>query len=248
MGCSMRRPVLATLLCAASAAPVSSQMDRRSDVPIPDRELRIQGVVVDAEGRPVAGARVVLDQDRRVETDREGGFAFQHVAAGGHDITAVTDGCEVAAGPFELVAGRDARLRLVVREQEPGWEPPPDALVVGVGTNDLRAMEGWSLVRVVESLAPALEQRSRQTRFAGGDAGGRPTVLFGPGEPVLLFDGMVVRRDANRLLQSVQARDAARVEVIRLPDGSAPEAPALVIRVDTRTAEENTRACGAPGR
>ncbi len=137
----------------AAASPVSRELVvpvteiHRCVVQFPDAGL--EGVVVDPEGRPVAGAAVwVLADDNRPVgngfSDGEGGFAFLGLDAGAARVTAV-HGEYGDAEPVrvELEAGRS----------------------VGPVTVELRPPEGAELALVVRS--------------AGGSLAGAPVYLVG---------------------------------------------------------------------
>lgn len=80
------------------------------------RGRRVAGCVVDAEGVPVVGARVMLDgtNSRSLRTtDADGDFAFGHVALGPHTVSVESPEVECAA--FDCPESSNAGLRLVVR-------------------------------------------------------------------------------------------------------------------------------------
>jgi hypothetical protein len=73
---------LAMLLCLAGAGVAKAQVD----IPGPERLTHIEGIVVNSSGHPAADLAVTLLRDDKVayrtQTDKSGGFNFEHVAAG----------------------------------------------------------------------------------------------------------------------------------------------------------------------
>jgi RNA polymerase sigma factor (sigma-70 family) len=103
-----------------------------------DEGLALEGRVVDASGRPLAGAHVGLGADRQimqseypsVATDAQGGFQFGHVPAGTQTVTAQAPGhspelADVIVAPgmkpveLRLGAGHVLRGRAVNQQGQP---------------------------------------------------------------------------------------------------------------------------------
>ncbi len=68
----------------------------------------LRGRVVDAQGRPVAGERVVLDREHETTTDASGAWSFEHVEAALHGLELPRDRWLVARVPAGGVLDVDA--------------------------------------------------------------------------------------------------------------------------------------------
>jgi hypothetical protein len=82
--------------------------------------LLLSGVVVDAEGRPVADARVMLAAapievpDIAVLTGEDGGFSIAVPATGSYRVAAYGE-AGLAQETVDVARGRAARVRLVIQ-------------------------------------------------------------------------------------------------------------------------------------
>ncbi len=92
-----------------------------------DPVAKVEGALVDAEGRPVRGGRVSLwevvsspvrhrpfQAPRRVDADDAGRFVFRGVVAGAWGVTALSSGFGVATREVTAVAGKATRADLVL--------------------------------------------------------------------------------------------------------------------------------------
>ena len=170
---------------------------------------RVEGRVVDAESRPVAGARVrtsIEGEESSATTDAAGVFALEGLRAGEAEFSAFSEahgdaqwtttlepGAKTSWSPT-LVAARTVRVRVVDAESR----PVPGRRV------RLQTSEGWT---------PAAEIRLEQT----SDAEGRVRFIVERGRPIA--DGFAG--------DSVHTPDAAHAE-LTLKDHPAAGAPVFV--------------------
>jgi hypothetical protein len=108
--------------CARSTVAVPLLVEEEPDT---RGELRLEGRVVDGEGQPVSGARVMIDRGRFVLSGEDGGFAFDDLAAGLHRLSARSEDryadtvlvtLRDAREPVGLTMRRGMRLTLHVRD------------------------------------------------------------------------------------------------------------------------------------
>src|SRR5579871_6583420 len=80
----------------------------------------VSGYVRDSLGRPVQGATVRLDTAMRAGTDGDGHFQIRRASPGNHVIVVRRIGfLPLTSPPFEVAAGRDTTLNLVLASEPP---------------------------------------------------------------------------------------------------------------------------------
>lgn len=116
----MKRGVLALIVCVALSAACATTPSARSNPARPTSPTAISGVVIGGDGKPLAGARVILQRlgaaapilsqaDPTVRTNAEGRFSFDEPAAGRYQLLLLhpTFGWLMAQG---VSPGRTVRL------------------------------------------------------------------------------------------------------------------------------------------
>ena len=128
------RPVaLAAVLTAAGAAPAAAQDWKGNG--------RVEGKVVDVDGKPIVGATVKLDLPSRgggttVTSDKKGRWAILGIAAGQWNVDIMAEGYAPKRGTFNLPS-ENARLAPMVTKLEKAGPPPPDpALMEAIKKGD----------------------------------------------------------------------------------------------------------------
>jgi parallel beta-helix repeat protein len=109
----------------------------------------ITGKVLDKDGKPVAGATVIIDTGERATSDAEGKFAIS-VEEGGHNITVSKPGYTSMVDRVTVVAGASTGVSVILPE-------PPGA----VDPNPLLAIIVIALVASVVTLTFALNRKSK---------------------------------------------------------------------------------------
>jgi tetratricopeptide (TPR) repeat protein len=136
----------AAVLAAACAAPAAAQDWKGNG--------RVEGKVLDVDGKPIVAATVKLDLPSRgggttVATDKKGRWAILGIAAGQWNVDIVADGYAPKRGTFNLPS-ENARLAPMVTKLEKAGPPPPDpALMEAVKKGD----EAYKAGRYAEARA-----------------------------------------------------------------------------------------------
>ncbi len=120
--------------------------------------LRLEGLIVDQNDRPVAGAHVTIGDDREVITEADGAFAFDGLAEGEYDVVAeqgeqyaeeqgarLDDTSEPVT--IKLVRGPT----LVVRVTDEANHPIPGATVEAASRTNVTDADGLVMLRGVAS-------------------------------------------------------------------------------------------------
>lgn len=120
--------------------------------------LRLEGLIIDQDDRPVAGARVTIGDEREVITEADGAFAFDGLAEGEYDV--------VAEQGEQYAEEQDARLddtsepvtiklvrgpTLVVRVTDEAHHPLPGATVEAASRTNVTDADGLVMLRGVAS-------------------------------------------------------------------------------------------------
>ena len=129
----------------------------------PGEAAVISGKVLTAEGAPVEGATVFLDQDRRVremKTPKDGAYRFDGVSVGVTEVVAyhpeyAMDGCtSVPIGDMEVNLVLTTPASIAIRVINKDFMPVPGARLVSMAVNDRFAVsaedlagEGFPLLR-----------------------------------------------------------------------------------------------------
>ncbi len=211
---------------------------------------QIQGVVLDhADGQPVAGALVYLDQGSYVRADGSGIFSFDGVPPGRYAIAAVGPGCATAVGvvSVEPAGTLVVNLRIVTLDvattqvPEGGWDPAPSqtgAWVRVITADEIDRSSATNLLDLLRSRVPGLVGE-----VSGASEGGR---LRGRGnntatqstEPVVILDGARIERRASEVLSQLTPNQVTRIEIYRGSAGAwvhGTNSANGVIRVFTRS-------------
>jgi vitamin B12 transporter len=191
----------------------------------------LRGLVVDAKGGAVRGARVILlinekQAIRETFTNERGFFSWDGLRPGNYAVAVEADGLTQSGGaqPVRVEAGREFRVAipLIVAAVE-------DSTVVSATRTDARANETSSSAFVISSTELALTQRVNlfdALRFSPGvtvaqtGRRGGPTSLFVRGGrsdyTKVLIDGVPVNEAGGSYdFADLTADNAARVELIR---------------------------------
>ena len=88
-------------------------------VPGPTGEAagQVVGRVV-ADGQPVVGARIILDQVQETTTAEDGGFSFAEVAPGTHSLIVTADGFQELAVDIEVTSGAASQTEIALESIE----------------------------------------------------------------------------------------------------------------------------------
>lgn len=205
---SPRNVAITTLVVLLAAAPVHA---RQTAMETP-ADGRVMGVVVDENtGSPIGAALVFLSDGRFTETDESGHFLFRHVRPGEHRIAAVTHGCALVQGEFDLQAGEDALLQIEVdapwsRKGETSSRSGGSRVIEG---EDLRGMGNRSVLEALTLLMPnTFEVKGHALALrARGASAHRVT------EPLLVIDGMRARGNVAQVLAGMAAEGVSRIEL-----------------------------------
>jgi hypothetical protein len=197
------------------AGPLHAQQTEPTNIP---EDGRIVGKVVDEANQPVAGALVMLDDGRSTESASDGTFSFLRVRPGATEIAAVTKACAIAAGGFDVVAGRDSRLQLIVVKQtteESSSDRTDGTSSRRFDSDALLAIGDHSALEAIEELAPNVFMVARgQLVLRARAISPRGDVI----EPLLLVDGVKMVGQVADALRGIRASD---IESIDLHLGSA---------------------------
>ena len=131
--------------------------------------LNVTGAIVDAAGKPIAGASVWLCQDldvAKAESDASGAFAFHGLRPESAVVVAKKDGYSLGgaetqapgAGPVVVVLGEPDTLEVVIKDEQ--FTPLPGAAVTHLTLNGLLTVP-----------AGILAEKSDFPSFVGGDDG-----------------------------------------------------------------------------
>jgi hypothetical protein len=131
-------------------------------------EHTIAGIVVDADGNPVPGARVVASPDRGAETMRtgeaqtgdDGRFTIDGVDAGMHGVRAIARGHATAA-VLALAGAKDVRIELGVSASIAGRVVDPDGKAVPAAT--IAVLQPAGLVDRVVAVSSVFDAEGRFT-------------------------------------------------------------------------------------
>jgi hypothetical protein len=185
-----------------SAAPTTTPPDGR-----------ILGIVVDESDHPVGGALVLLSDGRSTETDDDGRFSFVRVRPGTHEIAALTRGCAIASGDFDVRSGRDALLQLVL--ESPHAAAEQRERVRGTPTRRMDQVELFELgdrtaLDAVEQLASHLFESAGSRLVLRTRAGSGLSEIV---EPLLVVDGVKMDGHIADVLRGMRADDLSSLEV-----------------------------------
>jgi hypothetical protein len=159
------------------------------------------------------------------------------VRPGTHEIAAVTRSCAIASGGFDVPAGSDATLQLIV--EKPSSSPRREEVSRGTATrrlDDAALLElgDRSALEGLEALAGHMFRVSgSQLALRARTGTSRQEVV----EPLLVVDGVRMKGFVAETLRGMKASDLARMEVHlgsvagwEFQSGGAP----AVIEIETR--------------
>jgi len=173
------------------------------DVPKPSGPQALVGRVEDAQGQPVANAKVQLDARDLATSDARGEFSFASVPDGPHQLTAELEGLTPGASEVTAPVREVVVLRL-------GPATGPGTLVGRVSSNELPC--AGATVTAVEAKVSAKS-----------DAEGRYTLAkVGPG-PVTVKVTAPEYKDLEEVVQ-VQPGVSATVDFTLVPKAAAAQA------------------------
>lgn len=205
--------MVAALLAAATAVE-AQQTDGRASSGLPE-DGRVVGVLIDETSRvPVSGALVFLSDGRMTETDGKGRFAFTQVRPGTHQIAAVTRGCGLVEGGFDVESGEDALLRLEV--SLPQTKVEREARQRGtaatiIGSEELSQNPDRTVLEMIERHSAGIVEGSG----SGARLRSRGASAARPEEPLLILDGTRIDGRIAQVLAGIKAGDVSRVEIHR---------------------------------
>jgi outer membrane cobalamin receptor len=225
----------ATLLIASSALPAAAQ-------------ARVDGSVVDAQDRPVAGATVVVAggaaAPRSVAAGRDGRFIIEGLDTGAYDFTGSAPGL---LGEARGVTVGDGTTAVTLRLQ---ISAIAETLVVSAAQTDLplsRVADSVTVItgqdleaRQVTTLAAALRSVPGFTVAQSGGPGTLASLFPRGGESdstLVLVDGIRANAFGGGLdLSQVPISAVERIEVVRGPQSAVYGADAIggVVQVITR--------------
>ena len=181
-------PAATALLSMIAARPAGAEALQE---PEPEA-VRVTGRVIDAaDGRPLAGAVVVLEgTDFRVETDADGRFELNRVARGAYRLRLSHPGYEPKADDFPVM--RDGGVVVVMRP----LAVEDDNLVTGIMGTLTASTDGSPLV------GAAVRVDSGRRGVLTDDRGNFMVDELAPGPHVVEFAqiGYATRRDTVRVL------------------------------------------------
>jgi hypothetical protein len=200
------------LIALMVAGPLQArQTNPTSEIPA---DGRILGVVVDDANKPVSGALVMLGDGRSTETGADGSFSFVRVRPGANEIAAVTKSCWVASGGFDVAAGRDARLQLIVMPQGQGKAGGEDR---SRGTPTRRITSAELLEIGDHTALEAIDELAAGQFVAAGSLLAVRTRAVSPRgdviEPLLLVDGVRIGGHVAEVLRSIRAADVESIDI-----------------------------------
>ena len=221
----------------------------------PAAAASVSGRVVDPDGRPVAGATVLLDGPlgvRTTVTDAEGRFAFDEVAVAAYRVLVHAPG--FAASPATTHAGESAAPIDITLAVAPYSEsvvvagssvPRPlseaPAAMTVVGADEIRA-------RQLETVADALRTTPGMAVGRNGGRGALTSVFPRGGESdytLVLVDGMRVNGFGGGFdFSLLPLGDVERIEIVRGPQSAIFGADAIggVVHLTTRRGEPSLAA------
>jgi N-acetylmuramoyl-L-alanine amidase len=141
---------------------------------------QVVGRVV-ADGQPVAGARVVLDEAQETATAADGGFSFAEVAPGTHSLTVSADGFQELAVDIEVTAGAASQTEITLESIEAsgdGGESEDDGTAGDDGDDGSTGDDGP---------APGEPDRSESGCASGSRSAAPGGLLLALGLAVLLY-------------------------------------------------------------
>jgi RNA polymerase sigma factor (sigma-70 family) len=205
-------------------------------------EVRIEGTVIDEDGRPISEARVWLqervkenDRFRSVEVDQHGHFRFTNVAASGVSLTAIAKGYSLGGWNHFLQEGQivtNLKLRLTA----------PRNLKLRITGEDGKAVKGAELTTLSWKIAGAdwywlpLEVLQREKRpIAASDKDGMLTI---PDLPRDAHCRGAIKHPKFARSPFDKARPGDEPVVVRMERGS----PLTIFVTDTTSGKPATRA------
>lgn len=232
-------------LCAALLCATGQSRGQES---VPGQ---IQGVVLDhADGQPVAGALVYLDQGSLARADGSGIFSFDGVPPGRYAIAAVGPGCATAVGvvSVEPAGTLVVNLRIVTLDvattqvPEGGWDPAPSqtgAWVRVITADEIDRSSATNLLDLLRSRVPGLVGEVSGASVEVGRLRGRGNnTATQSTEPVVVLDGARIERRASEVLSQLTPNEVTRIEIYRGSAGAwihGSNSANGVIRVFTRS-------------
>ncbi len=198
----------------------------------------VRGTVVDATGAPVAGAQIAVVARGFVEwrprrqafTGADGSFAIAGLARRAVEVVAWHDSGASAIAPVDLVAAREATIKLVLDVRgaiagtvvDKAGQPLGDAQVIAEpdwtgGTADRAA---WS----VRGVQQAVTDQAGVFRFAGLPDGVYRVRAARPGasESALDLAAPVSAKPGDPPIRIIVAADGRVIGKLQLPDGKPP--------------------------
>jgi iron complex outermembrane receptor protein len=185
----------------------------------------VRGRVTDEQGKPLAGAQVVVSElDRRTRTDRDGGFLLASIPTGARTIVFSYPGYQTVVRTLGSDAGStlDVRLRATPFQLEPVTvtaarapvAPAVSPLATSVlGPERLRREHSISISHTLESLAGV-------RTLGTGEYVGKPVLRGLSGARVLVAESGQRLEDyswSDEDAPSIDAQLTERVEVVRGP-------------------------------
>lgn len=195
----------------------------------PEGTLQLEGLVVDADDKPVAGAEVTVSSNppRTAKSGDDGSFSFDKLVGRRYDVVAHAGGR--AAGP--ITARLTATSDPIVLKLQPG----ASVVVKVIAAVDGKPVRGASVeLRDVDTQSATTDADGKAT-FAGVLPGGTQAVAWAPGYGKTATFVMVSTpsKDAPPVVATIQlARGAAVSGVVNDPSGK-PIAGALVMARNT---------------
>jgi hypothetical protein len=215
------------------------------------------GAVVSAEsGLPVPGALVVVEDGGQAVADGDGVFLIEGLPAASYRIAGVAPGCQVGLGEVEILGGElvRARIALDLSDRAEGmvaaWQ---DGRVRGeatrsIGALEIRQRQLQSLHEAVRLLAPDMVgSASGQSGSRAAVRGRRSATVEGPGDPLVVVDGVRTSYRPEDVMASLSVDDVDRIDVSM---GTAagwrygPQGTDGVIEITTRAGVVNALALG----
>jgi tetratricopeptide (TPR) repeat protein len=131
----------------------------------------LEGLVRDANGKPVAAASVSLGEGLSARTNAEGRYRFSKLGAGTYTLRAEMAGyVAVAAGPFNLGAKETKQIDLKLADA-PAFFDEPNFIVAGVTDTVNRGGHGSeTVVRSTEALTRAAASLADASPKSAGEA------------------------------------------------------------------------------
>ncbi len=209
----------------------------------------VRGVVLDPDGRPAPGARVLVTGPAAISvataTDARGTFHLTSLAGGTYRLQALLEGFR--ADPVSVVLAQDEDLEVSIRLQ---LSALTESVVVSARQVDLPLSRTSGSVTVVtatelasrqiETVAQALALVPGLTVSASGGRGGLVSVLPRGGESnftLVLVDGIKLNAFGGGFdFAHLQTTNIERIEVVRGPQSALYGADAIgaVVQIVTR--------------